>query len=143
MPSLPPPPPPRFRRPKFQVFDFSFHFRAILRCYFCTLGQINECVHSCVRFYFLITYHMQRHLKFQSVNLIYTLWIFLKVLYEKSCLENCFTFFLRVHATFKRQQLKCPSSFRRAARKYLLHVLLCYINKHANQLFTISIKSIT
>ena len=48
---------------EFHLFDFSFHCCAIF--YFCTVGQINECVHSCVTFYFVITYQVERQLNFR------------------------------------------------------------------------------
>ena len=49
----------------FNCLTFLFIFVKFCNFYFCTLGQINECVHSCVTFYFMITYQVERQLNFR------------------------------------------------------------------------------
>ena len=49
----------------FNCLTFLFIFVQFCNFYFCTLGQINECVHSCVTFYFMITYQVERQLNFR------------------------------------------------------------------------------
>ena len=49
----------------FNCLTFLFIFVQFCNFYFCTLGQINECVHSCVTFYFVITYQVERQLNFR------------------------------------------------------------------------------
>ena len=44
----------------FNCLTFVIIFVQFCNFYFCTLGQINECVHSCVTFYFMITYQVER-----------------------------------------------------------------------------------
>ena len=49
----------------FNCLTFLFIFVQFCNFYFCTLGQINECVHSCVTFYFMITYQVEKQLNFR------------------------------------------------------------------------------
>ena len=49
----------------FNCLTFLIIFVQFCNFYFCTLGQINECVHSCVTFYFMITYQVERQLNFR------------------------------------------------------------------------------
>ena len=47
----------------------TFLFLQFCNFYFCTLGEINECVHSCVKFQYTFTYQVERQLNFLYVDI--------------------------------------------------------------------------
>ena len=73
-----------------QCIFFSVQF---CNFYFCTLGQINECVRPCVKFHFIFPYQVERRPNVHYFD-IWFIEFYSSLIYEKLNLKKCLLFLI-------------------------------------------------